>query len=335
MFMEIAEIISAGQDIPAEKWEQLFATEGYRILDWKPARLESVKKNMLIAFSPARTAERDSILSAKIPLQDAAYFDRIMILNFTDMLKHWNELKNFRRTYDFAGMEAKSIRKLKNFLLDPVDSLIVFPSVAIVCADPEARSKSKGIVIDLNVMYKDPDGIIKLMAHEMFHSYRRHFENSDFIQSSPVITELDNLQNEGIADMIDKGDDLTLLFKQIGYPDEIAVMYKETFENTSAMLAEFDRITVSYLDGKIGEEELSVKIKGYFPFGGHPNGYFITRMLQRHGLRGEVIENFVNPVAFLRTYNKAAEKEGIHVFSPRFMNYMARQESKYLIHSPE
>jgi hypothetical protein len=323
MFIEVAETISSGGSIPDEKWERLFETQGYRILNRSASLLEHFKNDMRVAFDPEMQPLRDSILSAPVPLKDTAFLDHMMICNFNDMRGHWEELKTFRERYDFGGIGKTSIEKLKGFLHDPVDSLMVFTTVAIACTEPDARSRGRrGIVVDFNLMYKDPDGITDLLAHEMFHTYRMNLVRNVLALRNPIVAQLDRLQEEGIADMIDKSGDPTIELERLGYPEEVVAFYRDVFGNTSAMLAEFDRITVSYLDGELTEEELSSKMRDYFPIGGHPNGYFITRMLERHGLLDEAIEHFADPVAFIHLYNKAAEKEGTHIFTPRFMDYL-------------
>lgn len=45
---------------------------------------------------------------------------------------------------------------------------------------------------------------IDFLSHEYFHNYRRYFENHDLNYKCYLNFMLDMIQNEGIADQIDK-----------------------------------------------------------------------------------------------------------------------------------
>lgn len=328
-FFQLAEKIENKQVVSDEDWDSLFATPGY-VLTNRIIEKEEIKEVMLIAFDPERMNQRDSLLSIPFEELDAdspLYTSLLMLGNFKNMQDNWKELKVFRKSYDFNSLVVNSRKHLRDFLVNPIDSLIVSPSISIVCMDPEARSLG-GIIMDFNILYKNPEAMVGLLAHEMFHSYRANFIDDEFSYSNSVVAAMELLLNEGLTDQVDKDDPFQLL-ESVGIPDFIKAKYKYAYENTPKILEELDSLAVSYIDGNIEQREFWGKAYEHIAFEGHPNGYYMTSMIKRQGLLKELLDNFTNPVAFARIYNKAATAEKSYTFSDKLMNYLEDFEANY------
>ncbi|HPW98278.1 MAG TPA: hypothetical protein PK218_06950 [Flavobacterium sp.] len=334
-FFKITKELNSGLEPSEDEWKTLFETSGYKISvtsDWS----ENVIRDMAIfAFVPGYQHHRDSIL--KISIVDnmddySKVFSKLTLINFMDMKKNLAELENFRNSYDFNTLKEASKERLKSFLRNPVDSLVVFPSVNLLCQEADAQSKSKGIVMDFNLFFKQvpTNENVDFLAHEMFHTYRRHFINEKFVKSNNLMKQIDILENEGIANMIDK-----TLNSQIqkliilGYPQSIVDLYDSTYKNTPTKLQAMDSITCSFIRKEISEEEFDKRFKGFCILGGHPNSLYMTDIIKKAGLKDELITNFYRPVHFIKIYNRAANKEGTFVFSNEFVHYLEELELKY------
>ena len=60
--------------------------------------------------------------------------------------------------------------------------------------------------------------------------------------------------------------------------------------------------------------------------GGHPNGFYMATLIKHQlGLQA-IVDNSVEPVMFVETYNKAARKAGDeYVFTDEFVAYVKQQ----------
>lgn len=330
-FFNLADKISNKETISETEWDSLFSTPGYAILTERITSKEELQEVMLIAFHPERRAQRDTLFSIPTEklMDNPILFTSILMLgNFTDMQNHWDELKQFRKDFDFSTMENQAIAQLRSFLVNPVDSLIELPSINMLCMDPKARSLSKGIIMDFNIVYKSPKEMTGILAHEMFHSYRSNFIDDDFIYTNSVVAAMELLMNEGLTDQVDKDDPMQLL-ETVGVPELVKTQYKYAYDNTPQILKELDSLAVSYIDGNMEQRVFWNKAYDHIAFEGHPNGYYMTSMIKRQGLMKELMDNFVNPVAFARIYNKAAAREGSYTFSEKLMTYLEKFEANY------
>jgi len=330
-FFEISKVIASGKEPAENDWEALFETAGYQVR----AHRDIIRNMAIFAFHSGYEQQRDSILKFSIVddmSDDSKVLSKMTLTNFLDMKNNFNTLEEFRNTYDFNSLKESSEERLKSFLKDPVDSLIVFPSINLLCQEADAQSKPKGIVIDFNLFYKQVPNHenINFLAHEMFHTYRRNFENKKLVKSSNLMRQIDNLQNEGTADLIDKTlNSLTQKLITWGYPQSFVDFYISTYDNTPEKLQVMDSLTCSFIHKEIDEEEFNKQLKDFFIFGGHPNGFYMTNIIKEAGLIDELIARFYSPVDFIKIYNQAAGEENTYVFSNEFIHYLEKQELKY------
>lgn len=327
-FFSVAHDLKSGKTVNEASWDNLFKTAGYNIIVSHFGN-DILKNCIVLAFDPTKTVARDSVLGNKTP-SERDMFMAFVIGNYIDMDANWSKLKEFRKTYDFEALKSGATNKLKRFLNNPPDSTIKFPALTIICFDSNGRKLDKGISLDFNLIYKQtPQQTAAFLAHEMFHDYRGRLLCTDFVKSSPAITALATMQNEGMADMVNKtsagdavSDPLT--------PQAVVKQYFDAYNGTPALLAKLDSLTVAHLQGQIDADKFKKSANRIFIFDGHPNGYYMAYMIKRNGLMRELIENVANPVAFARLYNKAAAAEGGYVFSDKFMSYIEALEAKYL-----
>lgn len=334
-FFKISKVIASGKEPPENEWEALFETAGYKIKGTSDLSKSTIRNMAIFAFHPGYERQRDSILKISIVdnmSDNSKIFSKLTLINFLDMKSNFNALKEFRDTYDFSSLKEKSEERLKSFLKDPVDSLIVFPSINFLCQEADAQSKPKGIFIDFNLFYKQVpnDENVAFLAHEMLHTYRRHFENKKLVKSSNLMRQIDNLQNEGTADLIDKTlNSLTQKLITLGYPRSFVDLYHSTYDNTPDKLQVMDSLTCSFIHKEINEEEFNQQLKDFFILGGHPNGFYMTNVIKEAGLIDELITKFYSPVDFIKIYNHASREENTYVFSYEFIHYLEQLELKY------
>lgn len=327
-FFSLADKIARGKE-PAEKeWNELFETQGYKkcIAETFHERGMLTREAMNLAYNPAKATEKDRIMSTPVidVISDGeALLLYVMLRNFLDMKEHRPTIKKQLRALNAEELQLKARQRLKDFLINPVDSLISPISVSLLCMEPDALSLFAGIVWDCNLFFiQTEEERVDLLAHEMYHTYRRHFVEEK--TADPLLKIIYNWHNEGIADLIDKKtlSDLSSAFLRYGLPDSYVDTYNEIYQSTPRTIKELEKLTLSFLRNEITEKNFNSKLSGFFQYGGHPNGYYMTTLIKNAGFEKELIATFNSPVEFMKLYNQSVEKE--YVLGSEFMDYIEK-----------
>lgn len=327
-FFSLTDKIAKGKEPTEKKWSELFDTQGYRkcIDETFDEREMLTREAMTLAYSPAKAAERDYIMNT--PIVDViadgeALLLSVMLRNFLDMKEKQSIIKKQLRAMNVAELQLKARRRLKSFLVNPIDSLITPIPVSLLCMEPDALSLSAGIVWDCNLFFiQTEEERVDLLAHEMFHTYRRHFVEEK--RAAPLLKIIYNWHNEGIADLIDKKtlSDLSSAFSRYGLPESYVDTYNEIYQSTPQTVKELEKLTLSFLHNEITEKDFNSKLSGFFQYGGHPNGYYMTTLIKSAGFEKELIATFDSPVEFMKLYNRSVVKE--YVLGSEFMDYIEK-----------
>jgi hypothetical protein len=313
-------------------WDDMFQTKGYQ---WFGGQWSTgiIKEQMCNAFYKPDSGNINRILSLEIKKDLSNQGDllsKITLMNFLEIKANMPELKKFRNSLNRLNEEQiyeKANQLLRDFLIIPIDSKIETPKVAFAFFEPDAYNKEKGILMDFNQVFMNgQDAFIRILSHEIYHAYRRKFENIKFIWLNDFTFQIDRLHNEGIADLLSKP---SFDLKGSFLPQPVVDIYKDAFENTPKKLEKMDSIVVLYAAGKISISELNKNMADYFLFGGHPNGYYMTQLIIQQGLTEELKSSFYNPIAFLKLYNRAARAGNDYVFSDEFISYLNSLEKMY------
>lgn len=327
-FFLIADKLVAGMEPDESEWITLFETQGYRksIEESFDEKGEFVRKAMNLAYNPALATARDSLIAipvAEIVSDWEALLIRVMLDNFIDMKENQLAIKKQLHAIDGAKLVSEAEKRLKDFLVNPIDSLITPIPISILCMEPDALSHSDRIVWDANLFYKQSEeDRVNNLAHEMFHAYRRHF--TDESKARGLMQLLHLWQNEGIADLIDKKalSDLSSQFLRFGLPESYVDAYNEVYNNTPLTISELEKLTLSFLHGEIDEKQYNSGLDGFIQFGGHPNAYYMSTTIKNAGYEKEMIDTFADPVEFVKLYNKSVAPE--NAFGNEFMNYLEK-----------
>ena len=324
-FFQLADKISSRTQPTEEEWTALFETQGFKrcIAETFDERSIFIRQAMEFAFNPEKVAGKDSIM--RVPVADIvsdweALLLRVMLDNYLDMKEHQTEIKEHIHTMKPEELMLKARQRLAGFLVNPVDSLISPIPISLVCMEPDALSLSDRIVWDCNLFYKQSEEEnVNNLAHEMFHAYRRHFEQS---MKHSLLRLIDGWLNEGVADLIDKESvsDLSVAFIRYGFPESYVEAYNEVYQSTPQMIKELEQLTLSFAHNEIDEKEYKSKLPEFDQYGGHPNGFYMTTLIKNAGLEKELISSFNSPVEFMKLYNKSVAKE--YALGSEFMDYI-------------
>ncbi|MCD8101567.1 MAG: hypothetical protein LUE26_03175 [Alistipes sp.] len=333
-FFETVAIIGSGDTPAEEQWDALLATKGYSVYHDSDEARRALRDATLLAFDPSMKTVRDSVLalqSGEVYSSHYNYTLRTTLENFLDMQQHWDELEAFRREYDFAPIYPRAVARLAQFLGVPESEVDGVADISLLCYEYDAHSRGTDITMDFNMFFRQTEQEnVGYMAHEMFHSYRGRLlgeEYLDWLRSDAFLFAIDRAADEGVADLIDKPDDVPSYFRASGISEALIEIYETAYPATPGLLSRLDSLTTACVDGTLTAEEFNAALRGYFVMGGHPNGLYMARVIERAGLKDELTVSFTSPFDFFRIYNRAAEGSGEYVFSDTFLGYLDSREA--------
>jgi hypothetical protein len=329
-YFKIADLLKADIEPKSSDWLALFNSSVYK---------------MMIAGNAIDTSELKSIMKTvfkpstiQFSLKDLSPIE----------IHHLNYLKNETQLKSYI-----TFLKSKN-TVDSVKSLLycylpkkyqvneIFPTLYYCNYGTSEATGFGGIVInDLLLSYKiDSYKLGLLTAHEAFHSivsmgFQQSLKKDIDFKSSEfnLLFFLQNISEEGIADLIDKP-----LLLQKNSP-----IYNET----KALVENDESLSITYIkkmDSLLKSALINVNILNeyksfaqlaniYGQSGGHIPGRFMGLVIKEGGLFDNHITYVQNPISFFLCYNTAAKKTGgkYPELSKESETYLLRLQDKYLI----
>lgn len=194
----------------------------------------------------------------------------------------------------------------------------------------DASSRDEGIVFSLNsaVDWNKPKAGI-LEAHEMHHQLRpRPNFGKASEQDKPLLWALDAVQNEGIADLIDKK-------PQVQSPDSASVQ-SWLLMPAPAVIQRLD--SVLQVGAKMGNAALPIRKfyqRLYNGTAGHLPGFYMASIIEKQGYTPQMLATIDNPMAFFALYQKAARKDKTHppLFAKTSLAYLKKLENQHVVAS--
>ena len=300
----IGEDIRSEKDIDEETWERVFDTEGYRkylATSRRDVLCSMIKEAAFLAYSPDRSAEADSVL---LLTPDANDFQTLMSQNICKLATRQDEARRFVEETDFPGLMSKADRLVKRYLPKrAISGDVTLNDLYLICTIPDASVRNHSVLLDLNLaMDMKEDEIVLLLAHEFFHNYRETVLTDEPGDSFWKIFNC--FENEGIADLIDKGEHPEAMYARYGASFE--ALYLQEYRNAASTLQKLDSLLPAYQADPVKGEYGPVA--DLLVFNGHPTGYYMTRLICEEGLRKELIEAFDSPATFAELYNESASR---------------------------
>ncbi|MEE9193752.1 MAG: DUF5700 domain-containing putative Zn-dependent protease, partial [Thermodesulfobacteriota bacterium] len=310
------------------EWDLLFKTPGYEALIESEFIPEYFINAFKLTFMPSM---QDSI---SIELQKMRGMKKEYLAHILKLKTEMKAINDQRKYLESSNIFLEATELTKLFLPDHLLNDNIKIPVSFVIFGNDARGYTP-IVIDLLYSIGEEESLKRLIAHEAHH----YFRNKNNLISYPgendpdfnIIWVCNQLQSEGIADIIDK----EVLFFNNGLKEDTkwAVKYRDYFNSSDSVIYDLDQLFMNYYNDKSLHMELSGKIRNAVPMSGHPTGYFMAKIiLEELGIE-KLIENINNPFYFIRSYNIAVDQAGkdISKFSTKSILLINELENKYLI----
>jgi hypothetical protein len=323
-FWAIADTVAAGQEPSASAWAALFATPGYRTLRERDNADRFLQRLLPLALSPEDAAEAEGVI-AEQPLAG------MFIAHLRAAYEQREELALFRAGLEQRPLLLETVATAQQWLPEGSVARFGAPALSFVIYQPDARGYDR-IVVDLLLAFEQPAIFEDLLAHETHHVIRARLQGSwstGDLPESHLLHALDNLQAEGVADMIDKPSTLAVTdWGDTSTGSALALLsgrMHDELERVQQRLVAVDEILAGYASGPGSAEELGERLREELVLGGHPVGYHMAGVIVAAGGRQRMIDNVADPFDFVRAYNDAAFTDPAqhHVFSDEALRGLA------------
>lgn len=335
-FFNIASKMKEGKHITENQWMVFDSTGGYREYSTRrdQIRINIIKKSLDLTFNDNNiNILKDSILNINeeiIKNNSDLRLAKMTLINFIDIKDNFDSIKAFRDNYDFNNLINIVTKKLGSFLGKPVDSRIRFLPVYFLFQENDSQTRENGIYIDFNSFYKKTEEQrINLLAHEFFHNYRKWFENSEFNRKNYLYYYIDVIQNEGIADLIDKSEGYRKYFISNGFDHDMVENWNSLYVQAPKDLERLQNLMIKFSKKKVTEVVAEKEIHDIVKYNGHPIGFYMACKIVNAGYKEEMLKTLYNPYEFFRLYNKAAKKQNDFQLNDTFMSYLNNIIKKY------
>lgn len=305
-FWEITSILQEDREIPDSLWKSysnLSAVKKYISNNRSEENLEAHRQYLKLFFKPSLS---DSL--AEMMNYDNLKNDDIF-QNMKYLKENEEKLKMFTKEITSPTYLDSAIELAKKYL--PVSHKSTNVEDINIYIQPityDAAVQGKEMYFGLSVVHDfDKFQIGTVAAHELHHVLRnnKEIQNSLSEKDSASFWVVNRINNEGIADLIDKilvveyEDDLLLgsLFKQF------------LLQNIDPVIVELDKALIinSSIEEKfLAKNDFNKIIKH---FSGHIPGFYMATVIIRNGYEEQLIEGCENPFNIFYLYNKAAEND--------------------------
>ena len=325
-FVAIADELLRNQEPTEQTWARLEATPGYAAL----LKDEFPQQHFRQAFRVALMPSRQAGLRAAIESRSIRYLDHYV--------RARDQLEDIRRAV--SGMDTGgdcaaarlAVREAEEYLpaaSQPREP----PPVAMVIFAPDGRGYAPIVIDALFAREMKADALIRFLGHEFHHFYRnlltprlraKCVDGAD----AEVLWALDQLQAEGTADQVNVRPEL----EGGGTLPEHLRAYLSWMSETPSRLERLQSLVLGAEGAGSAADELRRAIRDAIPRSGHPNGYYMARLIQERLGRKRLLLHLGDPFAFVRDYQEAAKiRSGPRtefVFSEQFEGYLMRLEAR-------
>jgi len=312
---------------PTEKeWDELFSTPGYKALgDWNN---KNIRENFELVFLPSKKEQLAKALNTN------NYWWKRDLKHLISVKTQQTGLKKYQEKLDVEKILRKSLERAEVYLIKGITKRYPPPPVQFVIFSPDARSMGGSIIFDLKfTMDATEDDFINTLAHEAHHHYSnfmsQHFRYPDEKSSyEPIISTLNQLKTEGIADLIDKP-----FPPVIQKNDTAAYLIKiNAIKAQSDKMKTLDSMLCKMSDDTTGMYKMGSEAFRLFPGNCHYNGQYMAVLIKKHLGTVFLHKAVTDPFLFFRLYKEACVKEkNVYVISDKAMKFISIMEGIFRI----
>ena len=334
-FFKITSTLKQGKEISNEQWERFDKSSSYKLFSESENKflINTIKTSIAMVFANDNEIMKDSILNIskeEMAKQKNLMLKKLILTNYQDIKNNYDSIQSFREHYDLASLPAKAIQRLQTFLGTSIDSTMKLKPIFFFFLNQDGSDSEDALFIDFNLIYKMTEQErIDFLAHEYFHNYRGYFEKADFNHKCDLSFMLDMIQNEGIADQIDKSMGYQNYYSSVRFGDELSQIMVDLYNNAEEDLKKIQNIIIQYTRNEITQSKMVDELLEVYKFNGHAIGFYMSNQIIKAGYKKKMVETFYNPYEFYRLYNLAAIKNHSLQLNDEFMTFLRRETVMY------
>jgi hypothetical protein len=319
-YWELTDSLKQNKPITDKQWDTFINLEGnktYVHSVFDSASLVSYRKALEMVYMPKNDAWLQRNLKAN-------YWYAILIKRYKDKE---DSLKTYlKETLQSPAYKEVMYKYVYEYLpkkdRHPVKNLKFFYNALGM----DAVSYPNGIFMSLmacdnNVKIKN--GILE--AHELHHQLRSQMAMNPIKEEHKgLMYAIASIQNEGIADMIDKAPTLA------SYDSVSTREWLLDPAPASIRMVDSAFAVTAKSNGTVFQNDRAYR-KLLRSSAGHMPGFYMARTIVNNGYKKQMIKTAANPFQFIYLYNKAAKKDAGHppVFSDVVISYLMELEKMY------
>lgn len=352
-FWKIMDILIQDKEPRKEEWDDLFTTPGYAELFHREFKEETFKKYYRAAFMPSKKADIQNMKDAAAAGSNKfrIWFTNSMFESLEYSLRNKSKIMAKIKSFDTFPYTTNAIKELLMYLpeekvgMPPDVSFIIFNdsrgyTPVIMSINEFTREEElltpKRLAILQKQGYTKEHPHVLYFAHEFFHFYREQkldfkFPSQESDEYS-LIWRLDQIENEGIADLINVKQ---LYLDGCCFADtEWAEQIRDEQAQQPDVIRKFDKILSKIHDQPSQQKKLKPEIRRLITRAGHPTGFYMANVILKQLGRQALVDIVRNPFKFFDLYNVAAKKDGnAPLFSTRSIQLIKDLEKKYRLQS--
>ena len=326
-FWRVADTLSAGEAPSDAAWSALFDTPGYYMLSRRYPFGRPIRLSMELTFDPGQRAERDRTIASRVWMKPRMIRHLQRVKSRRDALLDYQQA--LQQDDDFVD---DAVRAVSAFLPDSLIQNDTPPLVSFVLFLDDGFASEDVVAIDLLMARSlGREALVRFLAHEFFHAYRSgvvpNYQVMAGSNTELLLATLQQLENEGIADRIDKPALVNADPSAPGSPlrdaglRDYAADYRRNYADAPSTLRRLDAL-LSRLDGRDGiSSRVARPLQRLLPMGGHPTGAYVAAVINDELGRDALIATVGNVFAFLDAYHRAAQR---HPTAPPFSDAALR-----------
>jgi len=320
-YFQLTDSLKQGYSISQETWKGFLGMEGNKLYTnnqgFSDAYLEKYRKELEIVYKP----ENDSILQRKLQSPQSNYMTYVIYqykAHEAVMKAYLAKITAGKEDY-IRSMYANAYLMLPKKLQTKNSNTKLY----FIGIENDAIAQDGNIVFTLWTAYNyDKVKYGALAGHELHHVLNKPKRYKVAEKDKVLLVILNKILNEGGPDLIDKKYSM-----QTGFPDDLR--FGEYFLSIGKNA--LPNIDTAIMNMATGVKTYSSKeINQLIGSSGHIPGFYMANIIERNGLRNELIEHIQNPFQFIYLYNKAAkkDKEQPYVFTKQTIQYLQKVETE-------
>jgi len=308
LFWKTYDVLSQDREPTPALWDELFSNPGYAALERKEHKRSVLNEAFRIAYKP-------SYKERIAPALERGDFTSQIIPHLLDVPSKKRLLDNYLASLRDTRWLSRALDRTQTLMPEGLTRQHAPPPISFIIFAPDARGYADIVVVDLLALEKnfDPEGFL---AHEFFHYYRRFFATrySTTTDKEPLLNVLENAQEEGTADQLDKRrvpflseEELKSLVPNDGdrsFFDD----YRRAYANANYWLGRVESVLQDHASGSKEAPDSARSLKKAIPIDGRPLGAFMARTIQDVLGLQKLASVSGDALSFWLLYNEAARK---------------------------